>query len=153
MQREHFNVAGLKLVSLAALALATAGVFVTPASAADTTVKVELWDKSDGSQGINLSTGEVKAGEVTFVITNSSKNKEHEFLIVKTDMSFDQFPMKDSGTRVDEDELQGMSEFGDLEEGETKSWTTELTPGRYVLFCNERGHFPAGMRTALMVTP
>ncbi len=135
--------------------LALAAAFVGAISApvlADATVKVELWDKSDGSQGINLSTAEVKAGMVTFEITNSSKSKEHEFLIIKTDMTFDQFPMKDSGSRVDESKLEGIDEFGDVEEGETKNWTTELTPGRYVLFCNERGHFPAGMRTTFMVT-
>ncbi len=143
------------LASTMAGRLALVAAFVVAISApvlADTTVKVELWDKADGSQGINLSTDEVKAGPVTFEVTNSSKNKEHEIIIVKTDMTFDQFPMKDNGSRVDEDQLEGMNEFGDVDEGETKSWTTDLEPGRYVLFCNLRGHFPAGMRTTFMVT-
>ena len=151
MKRNHFILSDSKMICLLGLVAAMVGALSSPVFA-DTTVEVELWDKSDGSQGINLSSDEVKAGQVTFEITNSSKNKEHEFLIVKTDMTFDQFPMKDNGTRVDEDQLEGMDEFGDVEEGETKSWTTELAPGRYVLFCNERGHFPAGMRTTFMVT-
>jgi uncharacterized cupredoxin-like copper-binding protein len=152
MIRKYFTPVASRTVGLLGLMAAIIGVLSAPVLA-DTTVKVELWDKSDGSQGITLSTDEVKAGKVTFEITNSSKNKEHEFLIVKTDMTFDQFPMKASGTRVEEDKLAGMDELGDVETGETKSWTTELTPGRYVLFCNKEGHFPAGMRTAFTVTP
>ena len=139
------------MIGLLGLVAAAVGTLCSPVHAA-TSVQVELWDKSDGSQGINVSTDEAEAGPVTFEITNSSKNKEHEFLIIKTDMTFDQFPMKDNGSKVDEDQLEGMEEFGDIEEGETKTWTVELAPGRYVLFCNERGHFPAGMRTTFMVT-
>jgi uncharacterized cupredoxin-like copper-binding protein len=152
MKPKHFILVASNMVGLLALVAAIVGALSAPVLA-DATVKVELWDKADGSQGINLSTAEVKAGKVTFEITNSSKSKEHEFLIIKTDMTFDQFPTKDSGSRVDEGKLEGMDEFGDLETGETKSWTTELSPGRYVLFCNKRGHFPAGMRTTFMVTP
>lgn len=152
MKPTHFTLVAMRMAGGLALAAAFVGAISAPLLA-DATVTVELWDKADGSQGIDLSTAEVKAGNVTFEISNSSKSKEHEFLIVKTDMTFDQFPMKDSGSRVDESKLEGIDEFGDVEEGETKSWTTALTPGRYVLFCNERGHFPAGMRTTFMVTP
>lgn len=151
MKRNHFISSASRMIGLLGLMAAMVGA-LSSTVLADTTVKVELWDKSDGTQGINLSTDDVKAGPVTFEVTNSSKNKAHEIIIVKTDMTFDQFPMKDNGTRVDEDKLEGMEEFGDVEEGETNSWTTELTPGRYVLFCNLRGHFPAGMRTTFMVT-
>lgn len=152
MKREQFPSIAIRLCGPLVLMTAIFGA-LSAAALADQTVKVDLWDKSDGTQGINLSTQEVNAGKVTFEITNASKVMEHEFLIVKTDMTFDQMPMKDSGTKVDEDKLQGVQEIGDLEEGETKSWTTELTPGRYILFCNERRHFPAGMRTTLMVNP
>jgi uncharacterized cupredoxin-like copper-binding protein len=151
MERKHFTYSAQRMIGLLGLVAAMAGALSAPVFA-DSTVQVELWDKSDGSQGITLSTDEVKAGPVTFEVTNSSKNKEHEIIIVKTDMTFDQFPMKDNGSRVDEDQLQGMEEFGDVDEGETKSWTTDLTPGRYVLFCNLAGHFPAGMHTTFMVT-
>lgn len=151
MKRKHFTYSASRMIGLLGLVAAMVGA-LSASVFADTTVQVELWDKSDGSQGINLNTDKVKAGPVTFDVTNASKNKEHEIIIVKTDMTFDQFPMKDNGSRVDEDKLEGMEEFGDVDEGETKSWTTDLTPGRYVLFCNLRGHFPAGMRTTFMVT-
>jgi len=152
MKREYFKSQALRTVGLVAGVAAVVGVLSTPVFA-DSTVKVGLWDKSDGSQGINLSAAEVKAGKVTFEVTNLSKNKEHEFMILKTDMTTKQFPMNSTKSRVDEDKIPAMHEFGDVEEGETKSWSTELTPGRYVLFCNEPGHFPAGMHTTMMVTP
>jgi uncharacterized cupredoxin-like copper-binding protein len=136
----------------AALGLAAALAMCGPA-AADSTLKVELWDKNDGSQGMKLSAAEVKAGKVALEITNSSANMEHEFLVFKTDMTPEQFPMMDDGARVDEGKLQGFQEFGDIEEGQTKSWETELTPGNYILFCNEEGHFKAGMYAKLTVTP
>lgn len=137
---------------LTALALGATLMLGNPA-AADSTVKVELWNKSDGTQGMTLSAAEIKAGKVTFEITNSSTDMEHEFLIVKTDMTPDQLPVKDDGAKVDEGKLQGFDEFGDVEKGETKTWETEVTPGTYILFCNEEGHFKAGMYATLTVTP
>ena len=152
MTRKPLVSAAVRMVGLPALILAIFAA-LSSSALADITVKVDLWEKPDASQGITLSTMEAKAGKVSFEVTNTSKAMEHEFLIIKTDMTSDQFPLKDSGTRVDESKLQGMEEFGDLEPGETKTWTTNLTSGRYVLFCNERGHFRAGMHTTFTVTP
>lgn len=140
------------LGGLTAVGLVSAFALAVPA-AADSTLKVELWNKNDGSQGMTLGAAEIKAGKVTFEITNSSSDMEHEFLIVKTDMTPDQLPTKDDGAKVDEGKLQDFDEFGDVEKGETKTWDTELTPGKYVLFCNEEGHFKAGMYATLTVTP
>ena len=140
------------LGGLTAVGLVSAFALAVPA-AADSTLKVELWNKNDSSQGMTLGAAEIKAGKVTFEITNSSSDMEHEFLIVKTDMTPDQLPTKDDGAKVDEGKLQDFDEFGDVEKGETKTWDTELTPGKYVLFCNEEGHFKAGMYATLTVTP
>jgi uncharacterized cupredoxin-like copper-binding protein len=137
-------------VIAAALAL---GLLAVPAAAA-TTVKVEMWDKPDGSQGMDLSADTVKAGEVTFEVSNVSKNdEEHEFLIAKTDLGADQLPMTQAGDRVDESQLPGVEELGDLEPGESGQLTLDLTPGKYLLFCNEEGHFEAGMYAYLTVEP
>lgn len=136
--------------------LLAAGLFTAlalPGMAAGTEVAVELWDKPGGSQGITLSVNEVKAGEVTFRITNSSKSLEHEFLVAKTDLGLEVLPMKEDEDKVDEDKLVGVEESGDIEEGESGVLTMTLTPGNYVLFCNEKGHYKAGMRTTFTVTP
>jgi len=142
-----------RAVAIGAIVVAGSAVAFTLPAAAETVVKVELWDKQDGTQGMRLSTNEVKAGEVTFEITNTSTIMEHEFLYVKTDLTADEFPMKDEGAKVAERKLDDVEEFGDIEEGDSDSWTVDLTPGNYVLFCNEEGHFAAGMHTTLTVLP
>jgi uncharacterized cupredoxin-like copper-binding protein len=120
---------------------------------ADETLKIEVWNKQDGSQGMTLSAAEIKAGKVMFEVTNSSTDMEHEFLYVKTDLAPDQFPMQDGDIKVDEGKLTGFHEFGDVEPGDTKTWTADLDAGKYLLFCNEEGHFKAGMYATLTVTP
>ena len=115
--------------------------------------KVELWNKQDGSQGMTVSFEQVKAGTVTFEVTNVSVNEDHELLLMRTELKPDQFPVDDSGTRIDESKLQGINELGDLTKGETSTHQVTLKPGRYVMFCNEPGHFGAGMWHELIVTP
>jgi uncharacterized cupredoxin-like copper-binding protein len=137
-------------------ALLALGLVSMPAipAAANATVKVGMWDKSDGSQGMDLSTTKVKAGKVTFEVTNVSKNEEeHEFLVARTDLAPDQLPMTQAGARVDESKLADLQELGDLEPGQSRKKTFELTPGKYLLFCNEEGHFAAGMYAYLTVEP
>ena len=122
-------------------------------AAADSLVHVDMWDKSDGTMGFTLSTAEVPAGKVTFELANVSTVMEHEFLIVKIDLEPAQFPMDADGTGVDEDKLAGVDEYGDVHKGESATWTTDVTPGNYLLFCNIEGHFGAGMWAKLTVTP
>jgi uncharacterized cupredoxin-like copper-binding protein len=119
---------------------------------AETKLHVDLWDKDDGTQGMTLSATEVPAGEVTIEVTNVSEGLGHEFLVVKTDKAIEDFPYKSDEDRVDESGFEGIEELGDIEEGESKSMTFDLTPGNYVLFCNENGHFHAGMWAKLTVT-
>jgi uncharacterized cupredoxin-like copper-binding protein len=144
--RRHF-LAGLTAIGLLQ-------VFAAPVSAASSTIKVELWDKPDGTQGITLNPDKIKAGKVTFVVTNASKTEqEHEFLVVKTNLTADKLPMTQGGARVDEDKLGHIDEVGDIEPGKTKKGTFTLTAGKYLLFCNEEGHMNAGMVTSFVVEP
>ena len=62
-------------------------------------------------------------------------------------------PMDADGVRVDEDKLKGMKELGDVHPGKSRSNTLNLKAGKYLLFCNEAGHFKAGMYTILTVAP
>ena len=133
-----------------------AGVLVaamaTPALAAQQIVNAELWNKPDGSQGITLSTDHVKPGVVLFKVKNISTDEDHELLLVKAD-SVNALPMEADGARVDEDKLKGLKELGDVHPGKTRSTTVPLTAGKYVLFCNEAGHFKAGMTSTFVVAP
>jgi uncharacterized cupredoxin-like copper-binding protein len=142
-------------VAGALLAAMTTYALVTPALAVGATpVQVDLWNKTDGSQGLTLSADHAKAGKVAFEVKNSSTSMVHEFLIVKTDMTFDQFPIDpENPAKVDEDKLKGVKELSsDLDPGKSGKLTMDLKPGRYVVFCNQPGHFAAGMHLVFTVT-
>src|SRR4030095_12573835 len=119
------------LIALSLLALAT-----MQAIAAGMEIEVQMWDKQDGTQGMTLSTDRVKAGKVTFKVTNVSKSEqEHEFLVAKTDLTPDKLSFLQEGARLDESKLPGLKELGDLEPGQTRSMTLNMTAGKYLLFC------------------
>ena len=50
---------------------------------------------------------------------------------------------------MSEEGTQGES--GDLEAGLTKDFTLNLSAGKYVLMCNQPGHYMAGMHIAFVV--
>ena len=141
--------AGIALAAMTVCTLATGALAANP-----TLVQVELWNKADGSQGMTLSSDHAKAGKVEFKVKNSSKTMVHEFLIWKTDLAFDKFPKDpDNPAKVDEDKLAGVKELSsDLDPGKAGKLTMDLTPGRYVVFCNQPGHFDAGMHLVFTVT-
>jgi uncharacterized cupredoxin-like copper-binding protein len=128
--------------------------FAIPALAASpAVVNADLWNKPDGSQGVTLSTDHVKPGKVVINVKNTSTDEDHELLLVKTDSEPKAMPMDADGVRVDEDKLKGMKELGDVHPGKSRSNTLTLKAGKYLLFCNEAGHFKAGMYTTLTVAP
>ena len=96
----------------------------------------------------------VKAGKTTIEAPNIGK-VEHELVLFKTTMSPAKLPTEANG-EVDEekmDEIAGETgEIPDVEAGKTKSEEFELTPGKYVMFCNLPGHYAAGMYGTLTVT-
>ena len=128
--------------------------FALPALAAGPqVVNADLWNKPDGSQGMTLSTDHVKPGKVTFKVKNVSTDEDHELLLVKTDLAPDAFPMEADGARVEEEKFKGLVELGDVHPGKKRSTTIKVTAGKYILFCNEAGHFKAGMYSAFTVAP
>jgi uncharacterized cupredoxin-like copper-binding protein len=128
------------------------GLATAPAAAATQVVNAQLWNKPDGSQGLTVSVDHVKPGKVQFNVKNISTDEDHELLLVKAD-SIDAMAMDESGARVDEDKLKGVEELGDVHPGKTRSTTVTLAAGKYVLFCNEAGHFKAGMYGTFTVAP
>ena len=120
-------------------------------AASPTIVDAELWNKPDGAQGVTLSTNQVKPGKILFRVKNISTDEDHELLLVKTDLAPDDLPMDASGARVEEDKLKGLKELGDVHPGKSRNTTLTLAPGKYLLFCNEAGHFKAGMFTTFTV--
>ncbi len=128
--------------------------FAIPVLAAGpTVVNAELWNKPDGSQGVTLSTDHVKPGKVLFKVKNVSADEDHELLLVKTDLAPAAMPMDKDGVRIEEDKLEGLKELGDVHPGKSRDTTLTLKAGKYLLFCNEAGHFKAGMYATFTVAP
>jgi uncharacterized cupredoxin-like copper-binding protein len=139
-----------------------AGLTVT--SASTSIVNVTLSDtKGAGSpMSLTLSPSAVPAGDVTFVVTNKG-TIEHEAVVLKTDVPFDQLPITyagdppakvaTGGDKVGEDANVGETGDPNLKPGETRTFTVKkMTPGNYAVVCNLAGHYAAGMTAALTVT-
>ena len=128
--------------------------FAIPALAASpTVVNADLWNKPDGSQGVTLSTDHVKPGKVLFKVKNISTDEDHELLLIKTDLAPEALPMDKDGVRVEEDKLKDLKELGDVHPGKSRNTTLTLKAGKDLLFCNEAGHFKAGMYATFTVAP
>jgi uncharacterized cupredoxin-like copper-binding protein len=108
---------------------------------------------------ISLSATEIAAGSITFNIKNDG-DKEHEFVIRKTDLMSDSLPLNGDG-EVSEDapeltEVGDPSEVGEIPSGSSdKSITVNLQPGHYVIFCNlhveDLLHYQKGMHVDFTV--
>jgi uncharacterized cupredoxin-like copper-binding protein len=95
-----------------------------------------------------------KAGPTTIEAPNEGKS-EHELVLFKSNMNPAKLPTEANG-EVSEEKMDEVAEEGgeiaDVEAGETKSEDFDLTPGKYVMFCNLPGHYAAGMYGTLTVT-
>ena len=94
----------------------------------------------------------IKAGQVTFHVTNSDSSDTHEFVIFKTDLAPGKLPL-DSNNHVDET-AQGLTkidEIPDMAPGDVQDLTVALDPGNYVALCDLPGHYLAGMFTGFTV--
>jgi len=109
---------------------------------------------------INLSAANLKAGSLTFNIKNDG-DKEHEFVVRKTDLKADSLPTNDDGTVVEDSpeltEVGDPSEVAEIKSGSNdRSLTVTLQPGHYVIFCNlhveDLVHYQKGMHIDFTVT-
>jgi uncharacterized cupredoxin-like copper-binding protein len=157
----------VKIVAGCALTFALA----SPALAAKTTVHVKLWDhggmmdmasnmqwgmgmhgnKNMAMMGIDLDKTSVPAGNVSFAVTNVSKDTIHEMLVAPIKSADATLPFIASENRVNEDASGDLGEVSELDPGKKGELTLDLKPGLYVLFCNVPGHFVAGMWTTIKV--
>jgi uncharacterized cupredoxin-like copper-binding protein len=88
----------------------------------------------------------VKAGSVTFRIKNRGA-LDHTFAIVKTSLAVGKLPVKS-----DRVSLKPIKDVGPFKPGKGGTLTLNLKPGKYVLYCNIKGHYSAGQRVAFTVT-
>lgn len=163
-------ISGVALM-LASGLLAACGGSDNDSSAAEET-KTEAAATKDQGTVVNVEMGEagkkyfvkvdkdkVKAGNVTFKVTNNGK-LYHEFVVVKSDLAPGDLPIDEKEDKVSEDDVEIVGEAPyakppivpkDKEPGAEdhhirgEGWGAELTvdlkAGKYVLLCNLAGHY------------
>ena len=118
------------------LALAVAAVLVSGVGAATTPTKVTVKLKEFK---IIPSVTTVKAGKVTFVVSNVGKIN-HEMVVVKTIVP----PGKLKENAEHEVSEKGSVGEAVVDHGKTGRVTLTLKPGKYQLLCNLPSHYSAG---------
>jgi hypothetical protein len=124
----------------------------SPAAAASVQVTLQEW-------AVGTDVTEAPAGPVTFTVSNIGPEDVHEFVVIRTDLSFIDLPTDETGA-VDEsaEGVEVMGEIEDIPVGSSQDLTLTLEPGAYALICNifsadeNEAHYQMGMRTAFTVT-
>jgi uncharacterized cupredoxin-like copper-binding protein len=134
----------LSLAACAALSLASTGYAL---ASEPTKVLVKLSDGSNGHMSLTLSPSHVPAGPVEFTVKNESGSTVHEFMFAMRAKPGAPLPYDAKTQQVEEDAIKGLQGIEDLRPRETVTAEFTLAKGRYVVFCNEPGHYRGGMRT------
>jgi uncharacterized cupredoxin-like copper-binding protein len=106
-----------------------------------------------GWMSIRTDQVEVKAGAITFDVTNWSRWMLHEMTIIALDKDTSPPPYDYARAQVRESQVKILGEVSDLKPNSSKSLDVTLPPGLYLLICNLPGHYAAGMMTPLNVKP
>jgi len=121
---------------------------------ADTVVNVRLGDPADETlMTMSADKTTAKAGKVVFEVTNAAKSTVHEMIVVAVSSADQKLPMDAKTDTVQEKKIRDLGEAADLDPGTKKSLTLKLKPGKYLLICNQPGHYSHGMKVAFTVTP
>ncbi|NTF08440.1 copper resistance protein [Agrobacterium rubi] len=121
-------------------------------SFAATIVKVTEGGEGGGPMTLTLDKPTIKSGETTFLVHNDAMSEEHEMVLVKLKSPDQTIDVVAGKNRIDEKKLKSMGEVSDLKPGANGQLKAKLSPGSYVLLCNIKGHYQAGMHAALTVT-
>ena len=141
-----------KLISMSIL-VAGSLLASAPAFAASSTVMVMANGESNQPMTLTLDKASVPAGDVTFKVHNNAMAEEHEMVLIKLKSANDQIPYNAAKHRVDESKLKSLGEVADLKPGKDGQLKVKLAAGNYLLLCNIKGHFEAGMKANFTVTP
>lgn len=105
-----------------------------------------------GGMSIRTNTETVKAGKVTFVVSNLSRSIVHELVVVAVDNVNSQLPYDYNKGKVPEKQIKIMGQTEEMEPNAEMTIIVDLKPGSYLLICNVPGHYAADMWTPLTVT-
>ena len=118
------------------------------------TVELGMGMKGDikmAKMGIAANPKMVSRGKVRFNVTNLASTLVHEAIIAPINDEAGILAYDKSKNRVDEDTLLTLGQVGEIYPGKSASFTIDLQPGTYILYCNIDGHYMAGMWTVIEV--
>ncbi len=104
-----------------------------------------------GMMSIRTNLASVKAGKITFEVSNLSRSVIHELLVVAVDNPSAPLPYDYSTGKVPEKQVKVLGETEEMEPNAEKTIDLDLKPGAYLLICNVPGHYASGMWTPLTV--
>ena len=154
--------------------LGSAALFTTllaPVALAETVIRVTLIDKmGDGDlskplglgmgmhaemakakMGIAINPKTTTTGAVRFDVTNLASGLVHEVQLARITDENQVLPYDQSRNKVDLEGLQTLGAVSEIMPNKSASLILDLSPGKYLLFCNVAGHFMAGMWTVVEV--
>ena len=141
----------MNLFSRAAIAAAATAMLSANAFAAATTVNVMLMGEGGGAMKIDLDKTTIPGGDVTFNVANHAMTEEHEMILVKLNSPDEKIPLNNKKHRIDEKQINALGEVAELKPSGSGTLKATLQPGAYVVLCNIKGHYEAGMATKLTV--
>ena len=110
-------------------------------------------DPTNATMGITTDLPSIRAGDVTFEATNTSRVMVHEMIVIPMADGEKEVPYNKDEMRIDEDKAGAIGEVSELDPGASGKLTLRLKPGTYMLVCNLPGHYILGMWTHFKVTP
>lgn len=139
------------------LAVALSGLLGLPSLArAASVVNVTQEDPSAGHgikhMALVVHPLRVRAGEVIFHIKNISRDLVHEVLVIKPPAKPATMPYSKKRRKLIEGRIDKLGDSGNQRPGQSYVMKVNLKPGRYLLICNQPGHYMAGMHVWLTVT-
>ena len=105
-----------------------------------------------GGMSVRTNVASVKAGNVTFDVTNLSRSLVHEMIVVAVENPNAPLPYDYNAGQIPEKQVKMLGETEEMQPNAEKTITIDLKPGAYLLICNVPGHYAAGMWTPLTVT-
>jgi uncharacterized cupredoxin-like copper-binding protein len=110
---------------------------------------------------VGVDAASAPAGSVTFEVSNAGPDDEHEFVVIRTDLSFTDLPTDKDGAVEEEGEgLEAVDEIEGIPVDGSESLTVDLAAGSYALICNIlqkepdgtlEAHYSKGMRAGFTV--
>ena len=108
-------------------------------------------DMKNAKMAVNANPKVVPRGTVKFNVTNLASELVHEVILAEVNDENQILAYDEAKGVVDEETIQTLGQVAEIAPSKTASFTLDLKPGKYILYCNYGGHFMAGMWTVVQV--